>query len=60
MMPPSRYHYLDEISVGADRRRVVEVLVERLHISAHEIGVRRRLLRLDAAHYLAAPPVNGG
>lgn len=35
-MPPSRCHYLDEISVGADRRIVVAVvLVVRLHISAH-------------------------
>lgn len=61
MMPPSRCHYLDENSVGADRRIVVAVvLVVRLNISAHVIGVRRRLLRLDATDYLAAPPVNSG
>ena len=61
MMPPSRCHYLDENSVGADRRIVVAVvLVVRLHISAHVIGARRRLLRLDATDYLAAPPVNSG
>ena len=61
MMPPSRCHYHDENSVGADRRIVVAVvLVVRLHISAHVIGVRRRLLRLDATDYLAAPPVIGG
>ena len=61
MMPPSRCHYLDENSVGADRRIVVAVvLVVRLNISAHVIGVRRRLLRLDATDYLAAPPVMGG
>lgn len=61
MMPPSRCHYLDEYSVGADRRIVVAVvLVVGRDISAHVIGVRRRLLRLDAAHYLAAPPVIGG
>ena len=61
MMPPSRCHYLDENSVGADRRIVVAVvLVVRLHISAHVIGVRSRLLRLDATDYLAAPPVIGG
>lgn len=61
MQPPSHCHYLDEYSVGADRRKVVAVvLVVRLHISAHVIGVRRRLLRLDATDYLAAPPVVGG
>ena len=61
MMPPSRCHYLDENSVVADRRIVVAVvLVVRLNISAHVIGVRRRLLRLDATDYLAAPPVMGG
>lgn len=61
MMPPSRCQYLDENSVGADRRIVVAVvLVVRRDISAHVIGVRRRLLRLDATGYLAAPPVIGG
>ena len=60
-MPPSRCHYVDENSVGADRSaEEAEVLVVRLHISAHVIGVRRRLLRLDATDYLAAPPVIGG
>lgn len=61
MQPPSRCHYLDKNSVGADRRIVVAVvLVVGRHISAHVIGVRRRLLRLDATDYLAAPPVFGG
>ena len=61
MMPPSRCHYHDENSVGADRRKVAAVvLVVGRDISAHVIGVRSRLLRLDATDYLAAPPVNSG